>query len=277
MSDGIDSEATGDAPAAQRVSSVRSVVKAFTIIESLAQEGQLGISEIARRTNLNKATVHRLLSTLKGLGYLRQDRRADKYRLSYKLLAISSRVTRSQDFVTVARPVMERLAAEFQETVQLAVLDGANTIHIDHVPASRSLSFTVHIGSQEPAHTNALGKALLAWLSDDEFDAIFGDQDSLPPYTDSTIQSVEALRNVLRNVRLTGIAYDTEEHEVGLCCLGTPILDSDDVALAAISISAPCARLRGETLRRAQTRLLEASKEISAHLTAAEPNAEQVR
>jgi len=250
----------------KKPAAVGSVVKAFTIVEALAEEEELGVTQIARRTNLNKATVYRLLWTLKELGYLRQDRRADKYRLSYKLMAIASRITRSQDFVTVARPVLERLASEFRETVHLCVLDGTDVVHIDNVPAPRSLSFSVSIGSRDPAHSNALGKVLLAYLSDEEIDELYGCQEELTAYTDNTIRTLSALKDEIRNVRLTGIAYDNEEHEIGLCCMGVAIEDGSGNAIAAISIAAPCARIRGETFRKAKSRLFEASREISSHL-----------
>lgn len=257
--------ATSDS--SRNTTGVTSVKKAFTIVESLAVEGGLGITELSNKTNLNKSTVHRLLTSLRNMGYLQKDDDTDKYRLTYKLLNLTSTAVRSQDFVRIAHPYMEELAEHTRETVHLAILDGTDVFHVDGVDSRHSLTLRAPVGTRLPAHATALGKALLAEKSDEELDELYQGA-GLQQFTPNTIDNLKALKRNLRTVRKNGFATDQQESERGLCCLSAAFFDNEGTAIAAISISAPCARLRGETLKKARDQLLPTVEAISYQLGA---------
>jgi DNA-binding IclR family transcriptional regulator len=163
-------------------------------------------------------------------------------------------------------PVLRDLVQESRETANLAVLQGTDVVFIDRFESSQKLRMTEAVGSRCPAHCTALGKSLLATLSEEEFRAIYNGSESLKPMTPNSITSKERLWDHLQKVRQDGVAYDFEENVVGGVCLGTPVRNHTEKAVAAISISLPTQRLRGEILITLKECLQKAASRLSCEL-----------
>jgi IclR family KDG regulon transcriptional repressor len=220
---------------------VRSVVLIIGVLEALADEKQLGVSELAVRLGIHKSTVYRFLSSLQTLGYVRQIHENEKYGLSYKILDLAGRVLSGIDVRQAARPVMKRISDKSQETVHLATLEKSEVIYIDKIDSRQPLRMHSYVGQKIPLHASALGKVLLAWGPDH----ILGDlleKGNLKRFTDTSITDPEELKEEIQKIRNQGYAEDREESVPGVRCVAAPIRNSDGSAVAAISISLPSLR-----------------------------------
>jgi len=200
------------------------------------QNTSLSLSEVVSLLNLNKSTVFRLLSTLETMGYLDRDPGTRRYRPSLKLLHLGYTVINSLEVRQVARPYLESLSREVEETVSLCVLDGSHVIYVDRVRNKSIVGVLLKVGSRIPAHCATVGKVLLADLTPDELDAYLNSAE-LARCTSRTISGREALLGELSKVRKKGFAICDGELTVGLRAAGAPIYDHQKKAVAAINVS----------------------------------------
>jgi IclR family acetate operon transcriptional repressor len=222
---------------------VQSLDRALDLLEALARADELGVSEVAAQTGLVPSTAHRLLSTLVARGYAAQNPATGRYLMGYKLLELSSGLQdRLARLRATARPHLEAIQRETGETTNLVVLEGRNVVYVDTVAGSQSVRLFTEVGRAIPAHTSGSGKALLAWRAPADVAALF-DGVALAPVTSRTLTSVEALEEDFARIRRRGYATDNEEHELGVACVATPVLDHTGQAVAAISVSGPTPRI----------------------------------
>lgn len=216
--------------------SVQSVNRILDIIEvlSVEQEG-LGVTEIAKRTGLNKSTVHRLLSTLAGRGYLARNPEGG-YKIGLKLIESVSCYINSLELQTEARPYLAKITGELGLTSHLGVLDGDQVVYIEKMDVVSSVKMYSQIGLRMHAYCSSLGKCLLSGFSKEDLDRIMKDC-SFIKFTQSTISSLEELHKELTKVRKQGWAMDNQEYEIGHRCIGAPIYDYRGDIIAAISAS----------------------------------------
>jgi IclR family acetate operon transcriptional repressor len=234
---------------------VQSLERALDLLEALADSDELGVSELATRTGLVPSTAHRLLGTLVSRGYAAQSPTTGRYLLGDKLLELTAGLKdRLEQLRHAARPHLEAIMEQTGETTNLVVLEGRNAVYIESVTGTRSVRLFTEIGQAIPAHTSGSGKALLAWRAAEDVDALLGGE-PLPASTPHTLTTLEALHADLEQIHRRGYATDHEEHEIGVACVATPILDAAGTPLAAISISGPTPRMQdtdglAELLRR---------------------------
>ncbi len=222
---------------------VQSLDRALDLIEALAGADELGVSELAAQTGLVPSTTHRLLATLVARGYVAQNPVSGRYLLGYKLLELTSGLQdRMARLRTAARPHLEAIQDETGETTNLCVLEGRNVVYVDSVSGTRSVRLFTDIGYAIPAHTSGAGKALLAWRDPVDVEALLGGA-PLSASTPRTLTSMAALQEDLAKIRRRGYSTDNEEHELGVGCVATPILDRAGAPLAAISVSGPTTRI----------------------------------
>jgi IclR family acetate operon transcriptional repressor len=229
---------------AARRDSVQSVSRAFDILEALAGSDDLGVTELATRTGLVPSTAHRLLATLAKRGYVSQRVDSGRYALGYKLVELANGLEQGLARLRrVARPHLESVQRATEETTNLVVLDGDRVIYVDQVPGTRSVRMFTIVGAAALAHTTAAGKAILAFGPPEVVAALYSDNGELERLTSRTLPTLEALQEDLARTARRGYAIDSEEHEEGVSCIAAPVLDRDDRPRAAISISAPTARV----------------------------------
>ena len=243
---------------------VQVISRAAEIMRVLHDSPQgLTLAEVARRVDLPRSTVHRIVGTLEIEGFVAPARADGRLRLGPELgrLAATSRTKLLQ----VARPFMEQLAGAVQETVDLAVLRDERVLFIDQVaPSSRRLRADSVVGELFPAYCTANGKALLATLSEAGLEAVLPRR--LPRLTPKTITVRAELLAELARVRAEGVAFDREEHTERICAVGVAVRDGLG-AVAAVTVAAPAERFYGREDELADA-LLRATARIDAALGA---------
>lgn len=223
---------------------VQSVERAFALLERVAERDEVGVTELGRQTGLQPSTVHRLLTTLVRCNYVVQSAATGRYRLSHKLVALAGaperRLVRLRG---VVRPHLEAIGAETGETINLIVLEGTVAAYVDQVESSRAVRMFTEIGRRADAHATGGGKAILAFRPEPELEALLAHA-PLAERTTHTITGAAALRDELAEVRRVGYALDREEYELGVGCVGAPIIDHAGHAEASLSLSAPLDRIQ---------------------------------
>ncbi len=238
---------------------IKSVEKAFRLIEILSEKGFANMSDLSRALDMTKTNVHRLLLTLRELGYVGVDSDGRRYFLSHKLFSLGCSVPERQAIVAQAYSKMEDLARITHETINLAILADDKALYLEKIPSPEYLRIDTPIGQNDPCHTTALGKVLLAGLSEEELHLYLERQDPLQAYTKNTITDPKELVKALEKVRKLGYATDEEEILEGVCCIAVPIRDSQGNTIAAMSVSGPKVRMSKQKMDEIKYHLLQMS------------------
>jgi IclR family transcriptional regulator, KDG regulon repressor len=233
---------------------VQAVDRALDVLEAFHGSEESSLNAISKRVSLNKSRTFRLLCTLARRGYVERTHDGLGYTLGLKLLERAAHFRR--DLKQSAHPYMDRLRKQFNETVNLAVVHNGKLLYLNILESSRPFRMAAVVGRQTPILTTSLGKSMLAHSSGNEFRAVLKDL--------STLES-RRLKKELEAARDRGYAFDHEENEPGVACVGAAILDDSAHPAAALSISGPSTRmLRRE--REMGLALAESCREISRHL-----------
>ena len=232
-----DSSETGGA------ASVRgSVTRALAILTGFGgTSDDLRLSDIARTAGLSPSTTHRLLTALVDEGFLVQDPASERYRLGPTVLVLGQRAAEQAGFER-ARPVLAALAERTGESVSLAVPAGRQVVVVMLIPSKHPLRFDHGVGSAIAIHASAMGKALLAFGSDDAVAEVFA-SGSPERFTERTIVSAKRLGSDLAAIRQRGWAVNDEERYDGVTGVAAPVLGAEGLARAAIGVQGPTARL----------------------------------
>jgi DNA-binding IclR family transcriptional regulator len=215
--------------------------KAFAVAEGLgASEIPLTLGELTRRVGLPKPSVYRIVRSLVELGYAAQDPATSRYSLTGRLSALG-RSGQALDLRRRALPIMERLHREFDETVNLAVLEGADVVYVHVLETTRPLRLMTSPDARDPFHTTSLGRAIVAWLPEAERAELLR-RAEIRPRTAKSVRSRPELEGRLRKARRRGWAEDREENEPGVVCFGAPLLERGR-PVAAVSVTLPLVRL----------------------------------
>lgn len=243
---------------------VQSVARAVGILEALGDSAEgLGVTELGRRLGVHKATASRLVATLADHGLVERNPATDKYRLGFGLVRLAAVATAALDLVRQARPILEHLADETGETVNLAVLDGDQVVNVDQITSSRLVVNVNWVGKRTPLHSTSSGKVLLAHFPHRGAELL---PDRLQPLTPHTIVDRDLLDAQLLEANVRGFAHTMEELEVGLNAVAAPIRDSSGAVVAAVSVSGPAYRLTRALIPEVGQRVREAGMEISRRL-----------
>ena len=240
---------------------VRSVERAISILDLLAQGGWRTGAEVARELRVHRSTALRLLGTLERHALVERDQRTARYRLGRRLPQLASVVTGEFDLRYVARPVCEQLAAAAGETATLDVLVGDVIVPIEQATASTSVVSVNWLGRRTPVHCTASGKVILAFGPAPQRDRLLGMP--LEQVTPHTITARAELDMQLDAARTSGVAQTYEELEVGLDAIAAPVFGADGNVVAALDVSGPSHRLRAA----ARTDLERLTKEGAADIS----------
>ena len=225
---------------------IQAVINAVNLLETFRDEDEQGVTALARRLDLHKNNVFRLLATLEQAGYIEQCSDSDRYRLGVRSLELGQAFARSRSLLRRARPVLDDLAATAGETSHLGVLSDFEVVHLDGRASARMVLTGTRIGQRLPAHATALGKVLLGCGPDElrqGFDRKVVAGGRLPKLTPTTLDDPTKFFEHLRGVSVDGFALDLEECEPGVRCAAAPVFDAEGRLVAALSISGPAFRL----------------------------------
>lgn len=221
------------------------VAKAFSITEMLATYSEAGVnlSELSAALTMPKSSTHRYLATLLELG-LAERIGDDRFRLGTKVIELAGSFLASSELQKASETILNEIAQISGETTHLAVPSGVEVVYIAKVESRHTLGMFSHIGARLPMHCTALGKSILAFSGPESIQGVLPELSK--PRTPNTITSEKALREELDLVHSQGYAIDDEENEMGIRCVGAPIIDYTGKAIAAMSISGPCDRMDRE-------------------------------
>jgi DNA-binding IclR family transcriptional regulator len=243
---------------------VQSVSRAVSILELLADEGELGVTELGRRLGVHKATASRLVSTLGGHGLVERNPATEKFRLGLGLMYLAGAAVAGVDLVHHARPILDELAERCRETVTLGVFDRDQVVYVDQVSSSRAIVSVNWVGRRTPLHCSASGKVLLACTGEPERERLLAGP--LEVRTRATVADPEVLRRQLTEVLAKGYAQTLEELEDGLNAVAAPIRRADGEVVAALSVSGPAFRLPPIEVPRIARMTIDAANAVSRRL-----------
>jgi IclR family pca regulon transcriptional regulator len=248
---------------------VRSLEKGLKVLSAYdASHRRLGLGEVARRTGLSKSAAQRFTHTLHALGYLRQDKETRAYGLSPQVLALGFAYLRSDELVTRATPHLLDANKRCEETVNLTEPDGLQIVYVARVPSRHVVSVDVVLGTRLPMFCTAPGRAILAYLPEDEARDLI-DRSKRVQWTPHTVTDREALMRILEDVRQRGYCIAEQETYLGDMSIAAPVLDSAGRPVAAVNIAVPTTRWsQADCRRQLVPTVLETARVISAEIGA---------
>lgn len=246
--------------------SLISVDRAAAVLTALRGSRPRSLEETARAAGLSESTTLRYLSSLSKHDFVERDHATGKYRLGLSLYRLGREAVTQRAIDAVARPYLESLRDEHQETVNLAARQADHVILLDVLQSERSLRRGVTSpGGTDSWHSTSLGKAMLAHCSESEVRKLVSEED-LVPYTPNTLSTMSSLLSDLDAVRSRGYAIDDEESNEGMRCVGTAVRDHDGRPVYAISVSGPKSRMSYARLSELGDGLQVVAAKISAAL-----------
>ena len=246
---------------------VKSLAKALRILDTVGRyQHGTSIAALSKELKMGKSTVHRLLATLREFDLIWFDPTSSNYALGSRILRWSDLLVQQNLLVRHGLPVLRDLVNVGRETANLAIMDGTEVLYVAQFESMERLRLSEAVGTRQPAHSTALGKAILATMTDEELDHFYGKVEGLKGLTPKTITDKRRLKEHLRKVRNEGVAYDFEENVGGVVCLGAVVRNFTGKPIAAMSVSLPIQRLRGDSLITLKEHLLEAVNRLSAEL-----------
>lgn len=241
---------------------VQSVDRAISVLEILARNGVVGVSEVAADIGVHKSTAFRLLGALEARGLVEQNQDRGKYQLGFGILRLASAIPGRLDLVRQGRPILDELATEFDETVNLAVIRSHYGVNLGQARGSAAVAAQNWVGQLTPLHATSSGKVLLAYLDADHRNALL-DATGLARYTDHTITALKALLAQLDVAVAEGYTTTFEEYEEGLNAIAVPVRDHTGAVVGAISVSGPAYRLDKSRMQEVLERLKDGASQIS--------------
>lgn len=243
---------------------VPNLERAIVILEYLAnQPAGCGVSEMAKELELPKNSVFRIVKTLDAYKYLVFDEERKTYSLSRKLLTLGHAAVGEENIVEKSLDIMRKLRDQTTETVLIGTIIGTQGVVLESVLGTHPVKFTIEVGYHFPLHTAAPGKAMIAFLPEEEQDGLIK-RLGFKKYTPYTITSRKAFREALAQVAADGYAVDDREEQEELRCVAAPIFNHRGYPIASLWITAPAFRLEMEGVKKASQHVLAMSRKISA-------------
>ena len=246
--------------------SVATIERATDVLFLFTEEASdLGVTEIARRLDISKAVVHRILTSLRERDLVAVDESTRRYSLGPAVLRLAAAYRESLDLRSLGIDAMRELCQATNETATMSVRHGDHRIYVDQITPDREVKMSVQVGSSFPLHAGATGKAFLAWLSDTEREAYLAE--SLDPVTENTVTDPEVLAKELDVIRRQGFAVSLGERQAGAGSVAAPVLDHHDEPVLVISTCGPVERF-ADIVAETAVKVVETTRTLSARLGA---------
>ncbi len=247
---------------------VPAVDRALSVFEMLASSSKgLTLSQIARNLGIARSSTFYVLNTLAARGYVYRNSSRGRYSFTPKLFSLANSSVAGLHVRERAAPFLRTLMQRTALTVHLVVLSQNELVVIDRFAPSQSNQLPTWIGKRLPIHCTGAGKALLAYLPEDQRERLI--RQGLIRYNENTIVSPAKLRQELQRVRANGFAVDDEEETIGLRCIGAALFDENQQAVAAISVAGTVEQITDEALHSMARLVVDTAAGISRYEPAA--------
>jgi len=231
---------------AKAKNTVNSSEKTLRILETIHNLQGAGVTEIAERLDMSKATVHHHLSTLEDNEYVVKD--GSTYRAGLKLLEMGEHARRQTGVFDIAKSEIDELAEQTGELANLMMEEHGRGVYVYIAAGEQAVHLDTQVGTRQYLHTSALGKSTLAHMSPEKFEQVI-ERHGLPAQTPNTVTDKEVLQSELDEIRERGVAFDGEERAEGIRCVAAPITDNSDELIGAVSVSGPSTRMKEDRFR----------------------------
>jgi len=229
--------------------SVRCVDRALDILLCFTREDPARtMTQIAETVGMSKTTVHRLLATLEHKRFLTRDKATGVYRLAFRFIEMASLALQDVELNRWAHPYLKDLSAKYGETVDLSILDGTRVMYLEVIESSQRVKLAAAVGQRLPAFFTASGKALLAFVPEEQLEKILAENLANHNGEKASLPSLEEAKKDLRLVAERGYAISEQEYEDQINAVAAPIFDAERRAIASIAIVGPSFRLPKERL-----------------------------
>jgi DNA-binding IclR family transcriptional regulator len=246
------------------------VHRALAMLEAISKSSAgLSNAELSRKLKLPKSSTSYILRALEAGGYVRRETDG-KYRLGLALLSLASRAVESLDVREVALPILQHLVERSGLTAHLAVLDHGQAVYIAKVDAPGFIKMNTWPGRRMNLHSTSVGKALLAWLAEEEVHAIL--DKGMKKWTPHTIATPAKLFADLEHIRRRGYAIDEQESTMGIRCVAAPVFNPQGVA-ASLGLTGTVTQFHAAEIPRYAEMVKDAARRISQQLGGTVPPA----
>ena len=240
------------------------VGKALDVLDMVAAAGHpVRFTELLATAAYPKATLYRLIQTLTHQGMLSYDPDRQTYALGVRLVRLAHMAWSTSSLAPIARPYLDELSAETGGTIHLAQMDNGQVLYVDKRNAAKPVEMFAQAGKVGPAYCTGVGKAMLAFVSDEALDRALQRQ-SFHRFTPHTLDTPGKLRAELEAIRGRGHAFDREEHEPGIICCAVPILTRTGRVIGALSVTSTTARTTIDALESGAQRIKDTAARIAA-------------
>src|SRR5690242_18752074 len=239
---------------------VEATVRAVAVLDALADGGELGTTDLSRRTGISASTVSRQLGTLARLGLVERVAATGRYRLGVRVLRLANAVLGRLNLRDVARPHLEALVHEVGEAGTLSIPGDGDAITVDFVPSDRYLQGVTRLGRPSIGHASSAGKVMLA------FGNVPLPHGKLAAYAPRTITDPAVLAEEIARVRTQGWAEAVEEREIGLSAIAAPVWGASGELAAVVALQGPTTRFDEKAMAAALPLMLASARKISVAL-----------
>ena len=247
-----------------RIQSIEKMMRILSCFSTVSRHLSLG--QIAAETGMPRPTAYRMLSALRGIGFITQDARNSSYSLGIRLFQLGSLTLANLDLLREAKPYLDRLVRLSGESAHLGVFNGFEVTVVEREdPLDRPLrGVNVLQSESSPTYCTGVGKALLAFQTSEDIERVIAV--GLEAFTTNTIISPDALRSELSEVRKRGYAVDNSEHQLWTNCVAAPIRNASGHVFASVSVTGPADRMPPERLEQLAPVVVQAADMIARQL-----------
>lgn len=243
-------------------SSVQALDRALGLLEILAVDDGLSLTDVALEADIAASTAHRLLSTLQARKFVELDTETGHWRIGVNAFQVGNAFLRTRKLVSIGRTVMRDLLDECGETVNIGIVDDGEVVFLSQFESHAPMRAFFRPGRRGPIHTSGIGKAIMATWQNNEI-SNFLENRELVKLTDKTIQKPERLMADLNKIRARGWSLDDEEQALGMRCIAAPLYNEYGEAVAGLSMSGPTARMTDDRLDEFGHQVREAAVKIT--------------
>lgn len=231
-------------------------------------------AELARRLDLPRASVFRILQTLEQMGFVERVGDTASYRLGIAVLRLGFEFLASMELTEFGRPVLDDLSATSGQSAQLVVRDDTEVVVVAKIAGPSSLVSAMQVGGRLPVHATALGRVLLGGMSMEALSQLYAGK-PLPSFTAQTPSSLAELHRRVRDDAARGYAISQGGYEAGVSTIAAPVFDEHGAVAAAVSVTLPVSHIAAPQQERLVALVVEAGAKLSRRIGGVTPTAQQ--